>query len=67
MGIEDWVDENDIRVQLESADLTIFRRAYETLQERVKFAEEGFKNTSIYPCLKGALDKYTPRYESLLI
>lgn len=67
MTRENWVDERDIRVRLESEDLNVFCEAYRELCRSVEYSRQKFKNTAIYSCFKGALDRYTPRYKSLLI
>ncbi|MFA5061362.1 MAG: hypothetical protein WC494_03540 [Candidatus Pacearchaeota archaeon] len=64
---ENWVDEGDIRVRLESFDLKVFRGAYEELRRSLDYAKKHFEGTSIPTCFEQALRVYRPIYESLLI
>lgn len=51
--------------RIESKNNEIFKKAYLELESSVEYAKENFSDTSIYPCLKTALYKYTLRFKQL--
>ncbi len=65
MVLKDYTSGKDRMIRIKSSNPEVFRQAYEELYASVNYARENFSNTTIYTCLKGALDFYTIRYNSL--
>lgn len=63
MAMENWIDERDITVRLESDNPTIFQEAYEELLRSAEYARQRFQDTAIYSCFRRTLEKYNLRYE----